>query len=111
MVGGGTVEWEGERKMVAGFVSNYCQRDSENGGSSESDSDGSWHEELLTSSPFSSGIKPQATNSIPPLQQEWDPPTLRLSPRSIPNGNGLIPVHVSKVYILVFTGSGERLIG
>ena len=68
----------------------------------ESDSDESWDEELLTSSPFSSGTelghRPRTTAAVPlPGNLEWNGDTLQLSPRSMPNSDGLISVHVSSV--------------
>ena len=73
-----------------------------------SGSSDSWDEELLASFPITrAGMEPGQPGSVsvplPDLERNGD--LLKLSPQSIPNSNGLIPVHVSlvsKIYIFFF---------
>ncbi|CAI8058391.1 hypothetical protein GBAR_LOCUS31753, partial [Geodia barretti] len=65
-------------------------------------SDGSWDEELLVSSPFSSGTElGLQTTTVASVRtsnlSEWNLATPELSPHSMPNSDGLIPVRVSRV--------------
>ena len=79
-----------------------CNEPISQGDSLDSESDESWDEELLTSSPFSSGTElgrqtPALASSSSSLLQEWNLDTLQLSPQSVPNSDSLTPVRVSRV--------------
>ena len=72
-------------------------------------SDGSWDEELLVSSPFSSGTElGLQTTTVASVRtsnlSEWNLATPELSPHSMPNSDGLIPVRVSRVCQLQMNG-------
>jgi hypothetical protein len=81
----------------------FCDEAISQGGSLSSD--GSWDEELLVSSPFSSvtelGLHTTTAASVRRVRtsnlSEWNLATPELSPHSTPNSDGLIPVRVSRV--------------